>query len=220
MLFDLQGKRRRVVQVVYLTLAVLMGGGYLLFNVGGNFAGGGLFDAFTSNQTEGGGNELVEKRLKRAQERLRVNPTDEPALKTTVRDRYQLAAAQASEQGDFGAKAKAELRKADAAWKRYLALPPRSVDDSLAGLMLQAYGEAGLNKPAEAARAAEIVAEARPSPNAYLQLTRYAALAGQSRKAKLAGDKAVELAPGNQRKDARAQVALLLRGGEAPGPSR
>ena len=34
MLFDLKGKRRRVVQGVYLTLAVLMAGGLVFFGIG------------------------------------------------------------------------------------------------------------------------------------------------------------------------------------------
>ena len=34
MLFDLQGKRRRVVQATYLTLALLMGGGLVFFGIG------------------------------------------------------------------------------------------------------------------------------------------------------------------------------------------
>jgi hypothetical protein len=44
MLFDLRGKRRRAVQATYLTLAVLMGGGLVLFGIGGS--GGNIFDAF------------------------------------------------------------------------------------------------------------------------------------------------------------------------------
>ena len=45
MLFDLRGRgRRRTVQAVYLTLAILLGGGLVLFGVGGNVSGG-LLDA-------------------------------------------------------------------------------------------------------------------------------------------------------------------------------
>ena len=45
MLFDLRGRgRRRTVQTIYLTLAVLMGGGLVLFGIGGSVSGG-LFDA-------------------------------------------------------------------------------------------------------------------------------------------------------------------------------
>jgi hypothetical protein len=54
--------------------------------------------------------------------------------------------------------------------------------------------------------AAEYVAQARPSAVAYLQLTQYAAKAGQTRKAELAGRKAIELAPKSQRKLVKQQV--------------
>ena len=40
---------------------------------------------------------------------------------------------------------------------------------------------------------------AQPSAQAYLQLATYAAAAGQDRKADLAGQKAIELAPKKQR---------------------
>jgi len=46
MLFDLRGRgRRRTIQAIYVTLAVLMGGGLVFFGIGGNTSGG-LFDAF------------------------------------------------------------------------------------------------------------------------------------------------------------------------------
>ena len=45
MLFDLRGRgRRRTVQVIYLSLAILMGGGLVLFGIGGATSGG-LIDA-------------------------------------------------------------------------------------------------------------------------------------------------------------------------------
>ena len=51
MLFDLRaGGRRRLVQVVYLFLAILLGGGLVLFGVGGATSGG-LFDAFRENSS-------------------------------------------------------------------------------------------------------------------------------------------------------------------------
>jgi len=78
--------------------------------------------------------------------------------------------------------------------------------DSLASLMLQAYGQGGLNKPGDAATAAELIANARPSAQAYLALTSYAAQAGQTRKAELAGLKAIDLAPKAQKKLVKQQV--------------
>jgi hypothetical protein len=49
MLFDLRGRgRRRTVQVIYLSLAILMGGGLVLFGIGGATSGG-LVDAITGS---------------------------------------------------------------------------------------------------------------------------------------------------------------------------
>jgi hypothetical protein len=207
MLFDLQGKRRRVVQVTYLTLAILMGGGLVLFGVGSGDISGGLFDAISGNDSgSGSANSTVKNRIKRDEKKLQVNPKDTTALADLVRSHYQLATDDAdANTGAFGTEGKVELAKADAAWKRYVDTATKP-SDSLAGLMLQVYSEGGLNKPAEAAGAAEIIADARPSAQAYLTLTQFAAQAGQTRKAELAGEKAIELAPKSQRKLVKQQV--------------
>jgi hypothetical protein len=218
MLFDLQGKRRRVVQATYLILAVLMGGGLVLFGIGGD-ASGGLFDAITGNDSNSNSsiNSTVNKRIERDQKALKVNPRNQTALASLVRSHYQLATDDAdANTGAFGPEGKAELAKASSAWKRYLGVTEKP-SDSLASLMLQAYGEGALNKPDDAATAAELIANARPSAQAYLTLTTYAAKAGQTRKAKLAGLKAVELAPKAQRKLVKKQVAIAEAQGQAIG---
>src|SRR6476660_8175076 len=93
MIFDLQGKRRRLVQVVYLILAILMGGGLVLFGVGSGNISGGLFDALTGkdSNSSSSGNSLVEKRVKRDLVALKVNPQNTTALADLVRSYYQLA---------------------------------------------------------------------------------------------------------------------------------
>src|SRR3954467_12385248 len=94
MLFDLKGKRRRVVQGVYLTLAVLMGGGLVLFGIGGG-TNGGLLDAFKG----GGGGSSADKSLKKendaGQKRLALNPSDQGALVLIATNNYRLAAEKA-----------------------------------------------------------------------------------------------------------------------------
>ena len=67
MLFDLRGKRRRAVQVTYATLAVLMGGGLVLFGIGGSGTGS-VFDLFDSGG--GSGNSQLDKRIERQEARL------------------------------------------------------------------------------------------------------------------------------------------------------
>lgn len=208
MLFDLQGKRRRAVQATYLVLAVLMGGGLVLFGVGSGNGFGGLFDAITgkNSNSSSGLNSVVNNRIKRDQKALQLNPKNAGALEDMVRAHYQLATDDADPNtGAFGAQGKQQLRQADAAWKRYLGVVAKP-DDGLAGLMLQAYQQGALNKPADAEKAAEIIAQARPSSQTYLTLTTFAALAGDTRTANLAGDKAVHLAPKAQKKAVQTQV--------------
>jgi hypothetical protein len=209
MLFDLQGKRRRVVQATYLVLAILMGGGLVLFGIGGDVSGG-LFDAVSGNNSgNGNGNSIVAKRIKADEKAVQLNPKNTPALARLVRSHYQLATDDADRNtGQFGPAGLKELEKASAAWNRY-ADASKKVDPSLAGLMLNAYGDIGLKKPAEAARVATLVAEARPSAASYLQVVRYAAQAGQTRIATLAGDKAIALAPKNQKKLVKQQVDAM-----------
>jgi hypothetical protein len=195
-LFDLKGRRRRVVQGTYLLLAVLMGGGLVLFGIGGDVSGG-LFDAFSDRSNSG--NDLVEKRIDRNEEKVAANPKDQVALKALVQDWYQLANEEADPNTrQYTDEGKERLAEADEAWQLYVDAAKKP-DPGLASLMVQVYSPAALNKAAEGAGAAEIVATADPNAQAYLQLVQFAALAGQDRKATLAGKKAVELAPKNQR---------------------
>ncbi|HEX6712384.1 MAG TPA: hypothetical protein VF066_03325, partial [Thermoleophilaceae bacterium] len=183
MLFDLQGKRRRLVQATYLILAILMGGGLVLFGVGSGDISGGLFDAITGkdSNSSSSANSGVTNRIKRDEKALKLNPRNQAVLADLVRAHYQLATDDADvNTGAFGQEGKAELEKAASAWERYVAVAEKP-SDSLASLMLQAYGETGLNKADKAAEAAELIATARPSAQAYLALTVYAAKAGQAR---------------------------------------
>jgi hypothetical protein len=221
MLFDLQGKRRRLVQATYLILAVLMGGGLVLFGVGSGDISGGLFDAITGKDSNSNSatNSALSKRMKRDQQALKLNPKNQTALADLVRAHYQLATDDADPNtGAFGSKGKDELQKASTAWTRYVSAVPKP-SDSLASLMLQVYAEGGLNKPDRAAEAAELIANARPSAQAYLTLTAYAAKAGQTRKAELAGLKAVDLAPKSQKKLVKKQVAIARTQGQGISPS-
>jgi hypothetical protein len=218
MIFDLQGKRRRLVQVVYLILAILIGGGLVLFGVGSGSISGGLFDAITGNDSNSNSaaNSTVNNRIKRDLTALKLNPKNQAALADLVRSHYQLATDDAdANTGQFGDQGKQQLSQASTYWKRYVDLA-NNPNDSLASLMLQAYSTLGLNKPADAATAAEIIANARPSAQAYLALTTYAAQAGQTRKAQLAGQKAIDLAPKNQKKLVRQEVnTAKIQGGFA-----
>src|SRR5437764_659363 len=94
MLFDLQGKRRRMVQATYLILAILMGGGLVLFGVGSGDISGGLFDAITGKDSGSGsgGNSLVAKRIKAGQKAIDLAPKSQKKLVKQQVDAMKAAA--------------------------------------------------------------------------------------------------------------------------------
>jgi hypothetical protein len=213
MLFDLKGKRRRVVQATYIMLAVLMGGGLILFGIGGGTSGG-LLNAFNGGGGSSNGNKALEQQIAAAQKKLAVDPQNEAALTQIVRGNYQLAGLNVdTNSGVYTADGKKFLQKAANAWEQYMNTNPAKPDATLANFMFQAYSQAGLNQPAKAQKAAEIVAAAQNSSAAYLQVVQYATLAGDTRTADLAANKALELAPKGQ----RSSVKKLVQQAKAAG---
>jgi hypothetical protein len=209
MLFDLQSRnRRRFVKVIYLGLAILMGGGLLLFGIGTGTNQSGFFDLLNGNN--GGGNPTVSSAEKRADRAVRLNPGDAAAWATLARLRFQ-GAEYDSEKQAFTVKGKQELRSASSAWRRYLALNPPHPDPAVARMMATAYSETALNQPGNAAAALEIVAAADPSAPNYAALAQYAYTAGQQRKGDLATAKAIQLAPPLQKSLYKKQLAQIKK---------
>jgi hypothetical protein len=210
MLFDLRGRRRRVVQATYLMLALLLGGGLVLFGIGGDVSGG-LLNAFdSSGGGGGGGNDALEERIDRQEQRLQANPANVALLQSLVRDNYQLATSQQpSGATTFPEDARGDLQRAASYWQRYLEAESEKPNATTATYALRVYEPGALNQPKEATRAASIIAEAQNDPNAYLQLVAYAALAKDKRTADLAAQKAVDLAPKNQRNQVKQQAEAL-----------
>jgi hypothetical protein len=216
MLFDLRGRRRRVVQVVYLMLALLLGGGLVLFGIGGEVSGG-LLNAF-----EGGGgsngDSALRDRVERQEERLRANPRDERVLQNLVTDYYALATSQ-RDSGTIGfpEESRDELAKAGSYWKRYAEAVDEPSADT-ATVALQVYDENALDRPKEQQRAAQVLARETNDTVSYLRLVQIATRAGDTRTAGLAGQKAIELAPKAQRKAVRQQVKALKNPPQAQQP--
>src|ERR1700754_423590 len=128
MLFDLRGSgRRRVVKIVYITLAFLMGGGLVFFGIGGGGAlPGGLVDAIT--QGGSGGDDSTDRYRQPEQAataKARANPTDAALWAAVARARFQLANSgenvdqETSNYTDAGAQ---ELREAARAWEESVKL--------------------------------------------------------------------------------------------------
>lgn len=217
MLFDLRGRRRRAVQGTYLLLALLMGGGLVLFGVGGDVSGG-LLDAF-----KGGGGPSADSafkdRIEKQEERLKANPQNQAVLASLVRDYYSLATSQRPEgSAAFPADTKDELQQAGAYWQRYSKLS-ENPSPAVAGYALQIYDVPGLNRPKQAQEAASIYARGTNDTPSYLRLVAYATRAGDTRTADLAGQKAVDLAPKDQKKLIEKQVEALKKApqGQQPG---
>ena len=166
MLFDLRSRgRRRTVQVVYLGLALLMGGGLVLFGVGAGNGLGGLLNAFTGNGSGNAQSQVLSQQEKSALEQTKPNPNNAAALGAT----WSAPAGQRrpaatndynSSTGTFTAAGKKELAATTAAWEHYLQLT-KTPDPNLAILAARAYADLG--QYSGAANAWEIQAPANPS---------------------------------------------------------
>ena len=213
MLFDLRGRgRQNVVKFVYLFLALLMGGGLVLFNIGGGASGGGLFDAITGSSSSGTtGADRYKKDIAAAKKKIAANKSDELAYTDLIRSQISLAGTNATADASTGtpvysAKGKDQLRDAVASWNAYEALEPKNKEEQgrIASRVVQAY--AGLEDIDGLVGAQEIVALNRNAVGPYSSLAQYAYLAGQTRKGDLAAKKALSLEDPDQRKQLKGDL--------------
>jgi tetratricopeptide (TPR) repeat protein len=223
MLFDLRGRgRRRFVQAIYLSLAILMGGGLVLLGIGTGSSGGGLLDAFKSDAGSQSVSETFQKRIDKAENSVKIRPADPKAWAELTRVRFQQASTndgfdQAN--GVFTDKGREYLRQSQISWNKYLSLTEKP-DDTVAALMVQAFGQYGLNEPDKAVGAMEILIDRRePTGPLYVQLAALAYQAGQTRKAQLASKKALELTPKDDQEQIKAQLESARQAASAAASS-
>ncbi len=221
MLFDLRGRgRRNVIKVVYVTLAFLMGGGLILFGIGGGTpGGGGLVDAFTDGGGTTGEGDYT-KQIADAKAKIEANPNDEAAYGDLIRAQVSLASTDDKfdpNTGAYNADGKADLQAAVESWKAYQEIDPKDTDEeaSLASRVVQAY--TGLEDLEGLVATQEVVAVNRESVGTYAALAQYAYLAGQTRKGDLAAQKAVELEDPDQRASLKSDLQSYKA--QAPVPS-
>lgn len=221
MLFDLRGRgRRNTIKTIYVMLAFLMGGGLVLFGIGGATSGG-LIDAITGSS--GGadtGQKRFEKQEKDALARVRANPKDEAAWVTLIRAQVSLAGTgdRYDPQADtYNAAGKAALRKATASWTSYQAIEPKNREEeaNLAKRIAQAYG--ALEDLPNLIGVQEIVAANRNAVGPYATLAKYAYAAGQTRKGDLASKKAISLEDPDQLEQLKGQLKGYKDQGAAAG---
>ena len=199
MLFDLRGRgRRRTIQVIYLGLAVLMGGGLVLFGVGTGGGGGGLLNAFNPTGGASAGKAFVSAQAKAALRQTKLEPSNPQAWANLTQARYEDASQGFdSSTQSYTAAGKADLAAAAQAWQRYLQID-KHPDSTLARLMGEAYQSLG--NYGQAAQAWQIAAAANPTIPTYWTYVALAAyLAKDTELGNLAAAKAISLTPRAQR---------------------
>ena len=212
MLFDLRGKRRRFIQVVYALLAALFLIGFVGFGVGSESGAGGIFDALGI----GGGdtsstNPQYDEDIDEAEQQLEQNPKDQQALLQLAQTHYlagqaELEADETTGEPVLTDEARTQFDESIAAWERYLKLAKRP-SDNVASQVVNSY--VFLNDAEGAAKTQRIVAEARPSQGAYANLAFYLYLAGDFEGGDEAAKRAVAEAEGSQRNSVKNQLARL-----------
>jgi hypothetical protein len=209
MLFDLRGRgRRRTIQVIYLGLAVVLGGGLILFGVGTGGGQGGLLNAFNPNGGNSAAKAYVSQQAKNAEKETKLDPTNPQGWASLVQARYD-DASQGFNQAtaSYTAAGKADLQAAATAWQQYLKLD-KHPDSTLARLMGEAYQTlANYNQEAQAW---EVAAEANPTVPTYWEYVAQAAyLAKETDLGDLAAAKALNVTPKAQRATLETQLKAL-----------
>jgi tetratricopeptide (TPR) repeat protein len=204
MLFDLKGKRKKVVQVTYVALAVLFGGSLVLFGTGSSVSGG-LIDAITGN-SGGDGNSVFQDQVDRSKKATRANPKSEQAWLDLTRAEFNLAASEdgSDQSGQLTETGKQAILESIDAWERSLKLKPKEPDAATAQFAAIAYG--ATQDYGKAIETQEIAAESRPSASSYFQLAQLAYSGGRVKKGDEAAAEAVRRTPKDLRNSVRAQV--------------
>jgi hypothetical protein len=209
MLFDLRGKRRNVVKVVYATLAVLMG--LSLFLVIGGF---NIAELFNSGTGTGEAAKPYEEQAERLEAKLKKDPENPELLTALTRAYVNSGNAQvevdSNGQRAFTTDAIQEYQKAYNSWSEYL----EAADPPEAGLALvmgpalfqlaefsRSYAEADTRLKA-AVDAQKIVAQQRPSVNALTTLAFYTYFTGDFEAADKARAEAKKLAGSKTEREA------------------
>jgi len=213
MLFDLRGRhRRRLVRFIYVGLAVLIGLGLVGFGIGGGLGGGGIFTA--AGSSEGSGGASFQSQIKKYRKQTQTQPTNPAGWENLAKAVLHEAGGEAftSSTGVITSKGKQLFKQASEAWVGYLALNPPKPNPELAQLIYRIYDEEGLNEPAKAVEALQIVVAARPeSASYYAQLAEFAYRAKNERVGDLASEKAVSLAPANERARLKAELSEVKK---------
>jgi hypothetical protein len=207
-LFDLQGKRRRVVQVVYSLLAASFLIGFVFFGVGTGGIGS-ISDLFGGNSS-GSTTSQFDDQINAANAKLKKNPNDTQALLKLAENEWLKAKSGVQADPTTGqptsisAEAHTDLGRAADAWAQYLKVNKGKADSTVATEMVQAY--ILLGDASGAAKAQRIVAQKTPTQNSYGTLALILYEGGNIAAGDAAAKKAESLAPKSVRKQITTQL--------------
>lgn len=200
MLFDLRSRgRRRTVQAVYLFLALLIGGGLVLFGVGAGNGLGGLLNGLTGSGSNSGQQSAVSQAEKTAIKATQRNPTSAAAWASLIQARWSNASSNSADvtNAGFTAAGKKELTTLGQDYARYKALL-KQPDANVAILAARAYQYLG--DYSAASNVWSDISAANPNEaNAFECLAANAYAANNTRTGDLASAKALSLVPKAQR---------------------
>jgi hypothetical protein len=194
MLFDIRGRRKHVVRVVYAILALLMGAS--LFLVVGPFSLGNLI----GNGSTTSAAKVLQEQAERTEQKLQREPESEALLLALTRERITASNSLTEVNSETGAtvltpEGRQELERGIEAWGSYLkqSSEPKANTALLVsnGYFSLAQSSTSLEETVEniegAAKTQRIAAEAQPTINSLTTLAIYEYYAGNF----AAGDKAV-----------------------------
>ncbi len=202
MVFDIRGRRRHVVKVVYAILAILMGASLFLVtgavNVNSIFGGGPSGESAASS---------YEKQAERIEAKLVKQPGDEDLLANLTRTRINAGNAMITNssgksQADLEEEVRQQYAQVSEDWSRYV----EAAKEPAAGLAIQVApalfelarlaptGEKALENIKAATEAQKLVAEKRPSLNSWSTLAFYALFTQNLKAAEKAREEAKQFA--------------------------
>jgi hypothetical protein len=214
MLFDLRGRRKKVIQVAYAFLAAVMA--LSLFTVVGPVN----LDSLIGGGGSSGSTNIYAGELQRLERQLKKDPNNPALLAQLTRTAYNAGSATVptdstgNPTGSITQEGVDDFNKSSEAWQRYLKTDPKKPDPLVAQFAaLALIGSATLTdfqpKATAAANAQAIYAKAKPSANSYIYLAQYRFLAGDVAGGKEAGSKAIALAPSSSKSTAKQAVTQL-----------
>lgn len=234
MLFDLQsGKRRRVVQITFGTLAAIFAISFVFFGVGSGGIGG-IGDLLGGGGGNGDASSAFDEDIEAAEARLAVNPSDTAALSELVTLHFQAGRQAVDENGALTSDGEEELRLGADAWNKYVKASKSDVDTGVATIAFQTFDALGATSFEEArastssaealtavnaavadweaaAETNRILVERQPTSANYTRLAYYLYLSGQTEAADQAAEQAKKAKGGTPADvDAQTQQAKAL----------